>query len=40
MEVTCPECWTITDFDEDDSDERIICQECNYEYYAYESVGD
>ncbi len=32
VDITCPECGAMTQINEDDYDESIICQECNCEY--------
>ena len=40
IEVICPECWTLIFIDVDETDEMIICQECDYEFDIDESVTD
>lgn len=38
IEVICPECWAEGSVES--TDDTIICQECNHEYYIEESVAD
>lgn len=37
-EVSCPECWAEQTVDIDD--DEIICDDCGYQYYIEESVGE
>lgn len=37
-QVTCPDCWAEQMVDIDD--DEIICEECGYDFFIEESVGE
>lgn len=37
-QVTCPDCWAEQTIDDDY--DKITCEECGYEFYDEENVGD
>ena len=39
VETICPDCWNAQMVDLE-IDELIICSECDFEYYEYESLAD
>lgn len=40
IEITCPSCGAEFTIEADDTTDEIACEECGYEFYPAESVGE